>query len=508
MKLKFVNKNRLLQIINISQIELEIIEKLALVKWVQWMGRGKRVIMHKNWLHNATFLPGGFWYKIMKLTQSNNRVEIENLDNIINKVTYEEISDYINDLEYKAEWLIPRWYQIKALYLASKYSISRGDFATGAGKTFICYAVSRWYLENKLQAKSQKILMVVPSVMLVKQTADDWMENYQSDDYIKLSLVCEGQNDMNPNANVIIGNIDTLANQPKDFYSNIGGVIFDEAHKLSTDQYKLIFNYIVGNDLSLIYGVSGSFFDPKHQNEFEAEAISGPILISVPAHQLMEEGSLTPVEVSEIELEYDYDYCELFFSDPKLTSNNATHYELNFIRESVARLELVSSFISKTEMNQLCLFKSTVYLRRFEKHLNSLELDKQIYVIIGEVTNPIREEIKKLTEINMNVIILATYGCMATGVSINNLSTLHLIEPPKSFIWLRQSIGRMVRLHESKKVARIISYVDIFKKHNKHWDGPRRNMTWTHLNHRIKIYKEQKFPYKVLGPLKITRKNG
>ena len=53
-----------------------------------------------------------------------------------------------------------------------KYRQSLSQLATRAGKTLIAYIVFRYMLENG----AKKILMVVPSIQLVKQGVEDFKE--------------------------------------------------------------------------------------------------------------------------------------------------------------------------------------------------------------------------------------------------------------------------------------------------------------------------------------------
>lgn len=518
MEFNLILKNRILQLTNATEQEIEFLKKDLTVEWINY-SNGKRKKKSKTHIKNSTFVPSGFWYRLISHIKNGKDIRINNLRNIVDtNIDVDTIDEWIDNQEFKVDWLVPRWYQRKAVFLASKFAISRGDFATGSGKTFICYLVTRYYLEQKLKNPNACIVLVVPSLQLVTQTINDWIGQYQKDDFLKIAYVTEGQTNYDGTQNVIIGNIQSLINLDKEFFKNVNGVIYDEGHKLALaneegggrndkngidniSQYQQFFAKLIGNELDLVYSVSGSWYDKDTREDMEATSISGDILVSVPAHLLMEEKSLTPVDIHEMLFNWDYRTCEKFYSS-KDTNPNAkkrNSYELDFIRSLDKREDFIINWVSKTEMNQLCLFKAKdKCLRRFEKKLRERCPHKEILVIVGEISNEKREEIKKYTEENHNVVILATYGTMSTGVSINNLFTLHLVEPPKSFIWLRQSIGRMVRLHELKSVAKILSYVDVFKRYDPNWYGSNTpNIVHGHLKHREEIYKSQKFPYTI-----------
>ena len=268
----------------------------------------KRAIKWTKTYVDNNCIPAGFWMKMLQLSKMGYHVNIPNMSNIVDAdYTAEDANDWIDEIEFKKDYIQPRWYQRKALYLAMKYSISRGDFATGAGKTLICYLVARSILERKLTAKGKKVLVVVPSVQLVSQTRDAWINDYQSDDAVVIDVVSGSYSgERNPNGNVILGNIDTLRGFPKSFFKDVGAVIYDEAHKLTTETYKSIFYHLLPNELDLTYSVSGSWYDEDTKGDYECESLSGPLLISVPAHLLMAEGSLSKLRVFEVPFVHNY----------------------------------------------------------------------------------------------------------------------------------------------------------------------------------------------------------
>ncbi|CAL9956537.1 DNA helicase [Vibrio phage D528] len=60
-------------------------------------------------------------------------------------------------------------------------------------------------------------------------------------------------------------------------------------------------------------------------------------------------------------------------------------------------------------------------------------------------------------------VLLASYGCLSTGVSIKNLHNLIFCHPSKSIVRVLQSVGRLLRMHKSKKFAMIYDFVDNLK---------------------------------------------
>lgn len=81
-------------------------------------------------------------------------------------------------------------------------------------------------------------------------------------------------------------------------------------------------------------------------------------------------------------------------------------------------------------------------------------------------------------------------GTLSTGISIEAIFNIFLMESYKSERLIRQSIGRGMRQREDKDKVVIVDFIDDFK----HTDA---NYLLKHGHARIKIYKEQGFPCKV-----------
>ena len=88
-------------------------------------------------------------------------------------------------------------------------------------------------------------------------------------------------------------------------------------------------------------------------------------------------------------------------------------------------------------------------------------------------------------------MIVASFGVYSTGVNIKNLSSVIFASPSKSRIRNLQSIGRGLRRSETKTSAVLYDIADDMV-----WKT-RKNYTLLHFLERIKIYSEEKFPYKI-----------
>lgn len=496
----FLHNNRIIETKNLDKTELKQLEISTTISWCKYIGYRKKEKKTKTFLHDYKYLPGGFWWRLLLLSQKGYQVNFTNFDKFQRQLQPEDLEEWLSELPL-ANGYYPYWYQSKAVFLALKYPISRSSVATGGGKTFIMYLLARYLLEKVLE-KGKKVLIIVPSVMLVDQTANEFINEFQGDDYISVDKVYGGST-RNKNANVVIANIDSAIERDSEFFDDFEAVFYDEAHKLATEGYRKIFEYLVRNDIKQVYGMSGSFYKDDTIEDWNAESISGPVMMHVSTHDLITGGQLTPVEIVCVKFKHEQLSTRIaFYSDKKVNSvKNSYAGELSFIRGLKSRMEFISQVASSLEFNQLLLFKSVEHCRKYAKYITENYPTKSVLVIVGDVANDERERIKKFTEQNTNVLICASYGTMSTGVSIKNLGGLHFVEAPKSFIWVRQSIGRVLRLHPSKKLALCFDYTDIIKKPKAEEyyvdSNVSKTVSSTHLSARMKIYNEQKFPYTI-----------
>lgn len=72
-------------------------------------------------------------------------------------------------------------------------------------------------------------------------------------------------------------------------------------------------------------------------------------------------------------------------------------------------------------------------------------------------------KVLKVERQKSRVVLVGSFGCLSTGISIRKLHNLVLCHPIKSIITVLQAIGRMLRTHSSKKIANIYDIVDDFR---------------------------------------------
>ena len=116
---------------------------------------------------------------------------------------------------------------------------------------------------------------------------------------------------------------------------------------------------------------------------------------------------------------------------------------------------------------------------------------RQIFFVYGGTETTDREDIRGIVENETNAIIVASYGTFSTGINIRNINNIVFASPSKSKIRVLQSIGRGLRISESKSSILVFDIADDISYKE------RRNFTLTHFTERINIYNEQQFNYEI-----------
>jgi superfamily II DNA or RNA helicase len=117
--------------------------------------------------------------------------------------------------------------------------------------------------------------------------------------------------------------------------------------------------------------------------------------------------------------------------------------------------------------------------------------EREAHFVHGGVGGEERENIRALIETSDNSVIVASYGTFSTGINIKNLHNVIFASPSKSRVRNLQSIGRGLRMSETKSSATLYDIADDIS-----WKS-KQNHTLSHFIERVKIYDEEKFSYKI-----------
>lgn len=463
----------------------------------------------------------GLWKEVLKgCKEIDVPFKLENKEDFpLNRdITLDDVKNFCNKFfkEHKVRdksgnWInfFPYEHQIEAAYKILKNRFCMAEVATSGGKSLIISIVMFYTLKNL--EPDAKFLLIVPSITLVTQFYDNILEynfganNLQDDGKNKTKLSCDIRVEEimsekprkysgNKNANIYIGTYQSLHKWPREFFEQFHTVVTDEAHGAKSRTLTGILKKTFGHAYSR-FGVSGTFPPDDSCEILTIQSVLGPKITEVSADELKKKGIITPMEIKAVVMNHDDPEFQERINFIKKGGNGKAAFDLerDYIHISQKRIDFIKKIVNKCSANTLLLFYSIEYGQKLLEELSNDCKDKEFFYIDGEVPGKKREIIKKEMELNgdKTKILIASFGTLSTGVSINNLHYIIMADSFKSEQVIIQSIGRGLRLHEDKKKLIIFDLVDVYDPF-KHY-----NILYNHFRERTKFYDKRKYPYNI-----------
>lgn len=352
--------------------------------------------------------------------------------------------------------------------------------ATGAGKTIICASLCTIYGNHGV-----KTLTIVPSQDLIKQTKADYV-HYQLDvgEYSGTNKDLDHQH--------IVSTWQALKNNPK-VVLLFGLVIVDECHGLKGAQLSKILTDHCAK-IPYRFGVTGTL--PKEPaDQMSVHVAVGDVKYTVNASHLIGQGILSNLHINifqmeeNMEAEYkQYVAEECVFTKPPTYIQWKDGYfpdftsEKDYLQKNKDRIEWMAAMIEQKrdekKGNTLCLVDNIAFGRKLAKAIPGA-----IFVNGQDVKQKDRKGIYDLFKERDDLVVIATVHIAGTGLSINRIFNLFLIDIGKSFIRVIQAIGRGLRMSEDKDFVNVYDLCSDLKYSKKH------------LAERLRYYIEACYPH-------------
>jgi len=435
-------------------------------------GRARHFADIRNYCITPTGLfEAGLFFDILRYIKEVYPDEELHIDSDVSDI----IKPTLTDVDVYDELTLPlRDYQLAACEKAIQFGRGILKMGTGAGKTLtICSLLSSMF---KSRGDTFKCLLIVPDLGLVNQTFGDFSEYDAPFKYTKWS----GKNKPDFTANVIIANLGILQSQFKDndWLEKVDALVIDECHKVKkTNKVSKMVQQIRTVHK---FGLTGTMPDGK-VDEWNIIGKIGSIIYEKDSFQLRTEKHLTPASATIIEAEFVDSPAYKTGADAKLNYR----LELDFIYEKEFRNNVISQICANFNNNTLVLVNHLKHGETLHDLMSTLK-DKQVYFVKGELEIDERENIKRIMEVENNVVCIAMSSIFSTGVNIKNIHMIVFAAGGKSSIRTIQTIGRGLRLHDSKDNLKIIDIADQLKYGKKH------------VARRKEIYEQERIPYKIV----------
>ena len=397
---------------------------------------------------------------------------------IDNKVDKETVTKFSNSLGQKFE---ARDYQIDAIYHSLKFNRALLLSPTASGKSFIIYALIRYYSHLIKDESNNRTLLIVPTTSLVEQMYSDF-ESYGWNVKKNCHRLYSGYSNQT-DKKVLISTWQSLYKLPREYFKQFGCVFGDEAHLFKSKSLTEIMTKLV--DCKYRIGLTGTL-DGAHTHKLVLEGLFGAVNKVTSTKKLMDKKQLSNLAVRCLILKHSEANC-------KMVASGKYQDEMDYLVSSKARNNFIRNLALKIKGNTLVLFQLV------EKHGKDLfksiedkaEKDRKVFYIYGGVETEEREKARAIVENETNAIIVASYGTFATGINIKNLHNIIFASPSKSRIRNLQSIGRGLRLGDNKVNATLYDIADDLQYKSKE------NFTLKHFQERINIYNEEEFDYEI-----------
>lgn len=479
-------------------------------KWHPLVKRGlwDGVIRYINYNHKT--IPIGFKDRLCEYLDANgyshNTINHPCID-----VTMDELLSFIGSLNLTAhgDKIVVRDYQLDAIYKSLTKSKLTLECATSSGKSLILYITIRYLLEHEL---SDKILLIVPTVQLVKQMYNDFAM-YSSNNGWDVNENCHtisAGKEKTSKCPIYISTWQSLTNSKsieQEYFHQFDSVFVDEVHLAKGKSINSIVNSCINANTKV--GVTGSLSD-KEIDRMTIEGAFGKNYLIITTTELIEKGVSANLNIINLIFEYPIEtrkYLRDRISNKDdsnvkdIDGKTVYDQELSYIVSNCARNNYIKNLALSLKGNTLILYQFV------EKHGNvldeifrdSIKNERKYFYIHGKIDVDVREGMRQIVEKETDAIILASYQTLSTGTNIRNIHNIIFASPTKSKIRVIQSIGRGLRTSSTK------SKLDLYDLGDDLSYKKKPNITLQHLIERIEVYNNQGFNFK---SFRIPLKNG
>lgn len=419
-------------------------------------------------------------------------IEDQILPDLTNSIKKEELVEFINN-EIKPHSSIDSQielydYQIDAIHYA--FSIDRSTIisATSSGKSLVQYIIVRLYqmmseLEDKL------LVICVPRTSLVDQMYNDFKQysTYNDSDWC-VENNCQkiaGGYDKKIKNQIVITTWQSMSKFKYHELNDIGMIMVDETHTASA---KILSNILENlSNCKYRHGLTGTLNDAECDKK-TIIGLLGPSKKFISANELILSGKAAEVNIRMLMLEYD-DKVKTEYKYHIKNSRNKYSGEIEFLYNLDTRQNFIVDMVNTFHGNTLVLFDRVDEYGKvlYDKFRNISGNEKRTFLITGSVNVSVRNDIKNKIEEIDNGVIWASFETMSTGVSIKKLNNLVFASSSKSKIRILQSVGRLMRMHQSKNKVYLIDIVDNLSTKNF------KNFCFNHAQDRLQYYNSEKF---------------
>lgn len=360
-----------------------------------------------------------------------------------------------------------RYYQVDCVNAVIQHHHGIIEAATSAGKTFMASAISKVY------DKHLRSLVIVQNENLGDAMLKDMRHVGLDVEFIHGKMSKKKRLKHWQNTRHIVVTWQTLKNF-RDYLGEFGVVIYDEAHVMGDVMFDLLAFDL--RNAPIRVGLTGTVPLDEHKREKIFCHIGGGVLCNVEPKTLIDEGFIARPHIRMIKTE-DARLAALGVDKDVRGGDIQWEWsdEESYLLHNPERLATIADFIRETHKENAIVLAEAAATKVLGELLGVDSID-------GEMDADERKKYYKEFDNRRDYLLVASYGTVSTGISINDIFTVYLIDAGKDYTKVLQSIGRGLRLDSEGRNQ--VDVYDIYAKCK---------YSLRHKKERVKIYKRKEY---------------
>lgn len=390
------------------------------------------------------------------------------------------------------------WYQNEYIVEALRQERALIISPTSSGKS----AMIRVIQAHHQHVSCARTLILVPTVMLVKQMYDDFISYGCDPDEIHC---IKGGVTKDSDRPVVISTWQSVYKLDASWFAQFKCIMGDEAHNFQAKALTSIM--LNATSTPFRYGFTGTINEDSKVDKMVLEGLFGPTINIVKTTDLIREGQVAKFKIKGLILNHGKETKNRYKEICKILREKKQgkliyQAEKDLIINHKGRNEFIRDLVhSMKGSNNLVLFERIEHGELLHKMIKGKE-GRTTHLIHGGIDIDIRDALRPLVEGTEKVHdIIASFGVFSTGISIKRLDNLIFAGSYKSMIKTLQSIGRLLRIGGGSDDTVLYDIADNLGTPSDE------NYFVEHFNKRVDIYQEQGFQMniKVIDMEKIKK---
>ena len=329
-----------------------------------------------------------------------------------------------------------RYYQVETINAVIEKRKGVVEVATAGGKTFIASAIAKVY------DSIFRTMVIVPNDNLGVAMKEAFERVGLSCEFINKDIQKDKRVEALKNCRHIIITYQTLYRNAE-FLKDFDAFVYDEVHIMGDKMFDLMRTDM--GHMQIRIGMTGTFPEDKNKRQKILCRIGGDILSYVETKTLVEEGYISKPTIKLVEIKHPKEEVTEWLKKKTLQDLPWTFdIEERFLNTNRERIKILANFIMQG-------FKENTLILCDKELGNRLAVETGLPFIDGETNPDARIEFYKLFEGRKDVKLIATWGTVGTGISIDDIFCGVLIDAGKDPTRILQGIGRTLRLDTEKR---------------------------------------------------------